>query len=37
MKKQDMELIEFKKYKKETLISVNIVLPSDDALTLEDW
>ena len=37
MKKQDIEFVQFKKYKKETLISVNIVLPSDDALTLEDW
>ena len=32
--KKDVELIMFKKYKKETLISVNIVLPVDDALTL---
>ena len=37
MKKQDVELIQFKKYGKETLISVNIVLSTDDALNLEDW
>ena len=37
MKKQDIELIQFKKHREGTLISVNILLPTDDALNLEDW
>jgi len=36
-KKTSIELIEFKKYKKETLISVNIFLKPEDALELESW
>jgi len=36
VKKQDMELIQFKKYGKETLISVNVVLSEEEALLLED-
>jgi len=36
VKKQDVELIQFKKYEKETLISVNVVLSEEEALLLED-
>ena len=33
----DVELITFKKYVDKTMVSVNIVLSEEDALTLEDW
>ena len=36
MKKQDIELIQFKKHKEGTLISVNVLLNQEDALLLED-
>ena len=32
----DVELIEFKKHEKETLISVNILLTKEEALQLQD-
>lgn len=33
----DVELVEFKKYEKETLVSINVAIPNEDAAMFMDW